>query len=118
MPAFGMSSIKVLDTCHPRLQELFLKVVPQYDCQVLVGARTIADEVQAIKEGRSRLSDPMQSKHVVGTGRTASMAVDVAPFPVVWPSLKNMKLSEYVHAVGRFYHFAGYVMHVAQTIGL
>jgi len=118
MPSFGMSSIKVLDTCHPMLQTLFLEVVKEYDCQALVGARTVAEELQAIKDGRSKLSDPMQSKHVTGPDRKVSLAVDVAPYPVVWPSIKSMRLGEYIHTVGRFYHFAGYVLHVAHGLRL
>jgi len=100
------------------LQSLFLEVVKEYDCQALVGARTVAEELQAIKDGRSKLSDPMTSRHVIGPGRTVSMALDAAPYPVVWPSLLHMKLNEYTHAVGRFYHFAGYVLHVAHSMSM
>src|SRR5213082_568506 len=116
MASFGLTSIKVLDTCHPMLQALFLEVVKCYDCQLLVGARTVAEQIQAIKDGRSKLSDPMESRHVIGPGRTVAMAIDVAPYPFVWPSLQHMKLNEYIHAVGRFYHFAGYVLHVAHSL--
>lgn len=116
MPSFSNSSLQVLDTCHHSLQELFLKVVQTYDCQALVGARSEAEEQKAIDTGHSKLKNPMESKHVIGPGRPLSEALDAAPFPVIWPEINMQRLGEYVHTVGRFYHFAGYVLSVASEL--
>jgi len=117
MPAFGVRSSTILKTCHTALRSLFVEVVKTYDCKVIQGGRSIDEEMQAIRTGHSKLLSPTESKHVIAPGiRTLSDAVDVAPYPVVWPN-DGMSPAEHMHAVGRFYHFAGYVLRVAEYLG-
>ena len=105
MPSFGTSSLAKLETCDYRLIALFQEVVKDEDCQVIQGARTKAEELDDIARGVSRLTDPMDSKHVVDPlTRPLALAVDVAPYPVDWTKS------------GRFCYFAGYVMKTARII--
>lgn len=99
MPKFGAGSLAQLNTCHPKLQELFKKVVEEYDCKILEGFRNKIDQDKAFNEGRSKLKWP-QGKH----NRQPSIAIDVAPWPIQWNNTK------------RFYHFAGYVQGMAQSM--
>lgn len=110
------NSLALLATCDPRLQQLFTVVSADYPCQVLQGARTKEQELANIAAGRSALKDPMHSKHVTDPVlRPLALAVDVAPSPVVWPVPGR---SDYSHVLGRFYHFAGFVLGKAETLGL
>lgn len=90
----------------------------EYDCTIIQGARPVEEEEAAIASGHSKLTDPWSSKHVVGVRRKLAAAVDVAPFPVIWPDAAKMSRGAYVHAVGRFYHFAGYVKARAAALGI
>ena len=118
MPSFGARSRSRLATCDPRLVRLFEDVVTVYDCSVECGARSVDEQLAAIASGHSKLTDPFASLHVVGPARPLALAVDVAPYPVVWPDMKTMKVREYVHAIGRFYHFAGVVRECARLMSL
>lgn len=117
MPKFGAHSRVKLMTCHPDLVRLMEAVVENYDCTILDGARTEADQADKVKRG---LSKTMDSKHVVSDERPLSDAVDAAPFPTVWPdeSDRQYDTKKYVHEVGRFYHFAGYVKAKAEELGI
>jgi peptidoglycan L-alanyl-D-glutamate endopeptidase CwlK len=110
MPTFGQSSLTRLNTCHPKLVTLFLEVVKGYRCSVQQGARTVAEEQAAIDSGHSKLTNPMDSKHVVDpVKRPLALAVDVAPLTstltIDWQYLQP------------FYHFAGYVKKTAEIQG-
>jgi len=72
-----------------------------YDCSILQGWRSNEEQEELFKAGRSKLR-AKQSKH----NYHPSFAVDVAPYPVDWENKE------------RFYHFAGYVKGVADTIGI
>ncbi len=100
---FGRLSLAQLDTCHPDLQRLFYRVVEKYDCSVLVGNRSHADQDKAFNAvpQRSKVKWP-NGKH----NSLPSSAVDVAPYPVDWSNTK------------RFYHFAGYVQGIANELGI
>jgi len=82
MPYFGPTSLGRLGTCDQRLQDLFLEVVGHRDCTVLIGHRTEAQQMAAYhaRPQRSKVKWP-NSKH----NTYPSKAVDVAPWPTVWP---------------------------------
>lgn len=101
MPKFGSQSLKNLATCRPDLQLLFNVVVRKFDCSILVGHRSQAEQDMAFEDGKSKLEYP-KSKH----NRTLSEAVDIAPCPINWDD-RN-----------RFYFFAGYVKRVAEELGI
>lgn len=110
MPAFGPASLAKLSTCDPQLVRLFTEVVKTYDCEVMQGARLVAEEQADIDRGVSRLTNPWDSAHVIDpsdpTKRQLSHAADVAPYPVDWT------------ATFRFCHFAGYVLRTAEQLGI
>lgn len=88
-----------LDTCHPRLIELFEKVLETYDHSVISGHRGEAEQTQLVMEGKSQLSYP-HSKH----NKYPSNAVDVQPYPM-----------RHVYDLIRF---IGYVERVAYELGI
>ncbi len=113
MPTFGTRSHERLMTCNVKLIAVFEEVVEQFDCSVLCGARSQDEQVRAFRRGLSHVMWP-NSKHNVRTdvvtGHRAqylpmkSSAIDVAPYPIDWDDTI------------RFYHFAGYVLGVADRM--
>ena len=96
MPHFGNTSQGRLDTCHPDLKRLFEEVILHFDCAVLCGHRTEAEQTDVFSRGMSKVEWP-NSKH----NGTPSKAVDVAPYPINWSDKE------------RFYYFAGIVKGIA-----
>lgn len=101
MSVFGARSTRNLESADVKLQVLFAEVVKGWDCSVLCGERCKAVQDTLFRSGRSKVKYP-ESKH----NSSPSKAVDVAPYPVDWDD------------VGRFYMFAGYVMRVAEELGI
>lgn len=101
MPRFSSSSKLKLATAHIDLQHLFNEVVKHYDCTILIGERDLEAQNKAYASGHSQVMYPF-SKH----NQAPSLAVDVAPYPIEWKNLR------------RFYHFGGYVLGVAKTMGI
>lgn len=105
MPVFSPRSKTNLEQCHPGLQRLFNHVILTYDCTVICGYRGKAEQNEAFRTGRSKLAFP-NSRHNI----LPSRAVDVAPYPINWSTTgKNL---------ARWYHFAGYVCGVADSLGI
>lgn len=101
MPVFSAASKQRLSTCHPDLQKLFYEVVKFYDCAIIAGHRGKEDQDAAVAAGKSKLAWP-KSKH----NSNPSHAVDVVPYPIDW------------HDYRRFYHFGGFVLHTAMSLGI
>ncbi len=104
MPRFSRSSNIKLGTCHPKLQKLFREVIKEVDCTIVWGHRGKEIQNDLCEAGASQKEWP-DSKHNV----VPSMAVDVAPYisgkgPVWEPR--------------QCYYFAGYVMAVAERLGI
>ena len=101
MSQLGPKSVERLAECDERLQRVFNEVIKNYDCTVICGHRSKEDQDEAVRTGKSKLKFP-DSKHNL----VPSRAADVVPFPIDW----NDKI--------RFYHFIGYVLGVADTMGI
>ena len=101
MPKFSQSSLSKLSTCHLDLQWLFNEVIKYFDCTIICGRRTEADQNQAFAEGKSKLKYP-NSKH----NKIPSLAIDVCPFPINWKDRD------------RFYFFGGFVKGIACQLGI
>jgi peptidoglycan L-alanyl-D-glutamate endopeptidase CwlK len=99
MPEFSNSSLNRLDTCHEDLQLIMSEVVRLIDCSVLEGHRDKDRQDMLFQKLFSKVRYP-NSKH----NTTPSMAVDVAPYPIVWED------------DGRFAFFAGWVFCVAANL--
>lgn len=101
MPRWSRESHDELATCHPELQAVFNTVIHTFDCRVLDGSRSEAEQEEAYRTRRSKLRFPF-SKH----NTSPSLAVDVGPYPIDWNDIE------------RHYYFAGYVMGVASQLGI
>ena len=102
MPSFGKQSLANLQEAHPHLERLFLEVVKHWDCQVVDGARTLAEQEKNVAKG---VSKTMASKHLIQPDGNA-WAVDVVPYPVDWTDTKRM------------YAFGGFVLGIASQLGI
>lgn len=111
MPKFGSVSRANLAECHPDLQRLFAEVIKHWDCTVLDGKRTIAEQKKNIAKG---VSKTMDSKHLP-QGDGMSWAADVAPYPVKWndPSPKVRAIYE-----RECLYLGGFVMGLATEMGI
>lgn len=111
MPAFGDASKQALASAHPDLQLVFNEVVRHHDCKILVGHRSVEEQLRLYRQGRGAAgpivtnTDGVQkkSKH----NSTPALAVDVIPYPFEAPDWKNVK---------RFYHMAGWVLGIASQL--
>jgi len=112
MPAFGKRSIDNLVAVDVRLQDLFIKVVQTYDCSILKGRRGEEEQEACFHAGLTTLHYP-HSKH----NKMPSEALDVAPYPIVWPDPVKQPKLWHLH-LARFYHFAGFVKATAQDMGI
>lgn len=101
MPSFSKQSAAALATTDFALQRLFNEVIKTFDCTIICGARSEADQNKAFLEGKSKQRWPT-SKH----NTFPSRAVDVAPAPIDWNDLE------------RFVFFAGYVKCTADRLGI
>lgn len=96
MYKYSVRSLKNLSEAHPMLQCLFMEVIKHWDCTILDGYRTEAEQNEAYRKGHSKLKYP-KSKH----NKKPSHAVDVTPYPVDWNDYRRM------------YMFAGFVKGIA-----
>lgn len=110
MPRFGRTSNARLNTAHPDLQRLFREVVKTFDCRVIFGHRSVAEQQELYAQGRT---EPGQIvTNIDGVTRLSmhnhspSLAVDVVPYPVNWSDTNRMR------------YFAGWVMCKAQDMGI
>ena len=101
MPRFGPISRESLGTCHPDLQRVFEEVIKTFDCKVIEGFRNKKDQNAAFNAGRSKILWPNGNHN-----KTPSTAADVVPYPIDWNDKE------------RFYFFGGYVLGVAQSVGI
>lgn len=106
MPSFGKESTSKLSTCDPKLIKLFNEVIKYYDCIVICGNRSKAEQDKAVKEGKSKTPFP-KSKH----NTSPSKAVDVAPYFAEAPHI-------HWNDTGSFIHFAGFVKGIAATMDI
>jgi len=116
MPKYGRKSLEKLNTCHPDIQKVFNEVIKHWDCSILEGVRSKERQEQLYNEKRSKVQWP-NSKHNVLNPSDLSNAVDAVPYPIVWPDKKN-RPQEYTKDMGRLYAFVGFVLGVANHMGI
>ena len=113
MPEYGPESEKQLATCHQILQQVFRRVIADFDCSITQGHRGEAEQNAVLAAGMSTLPWPKGNHNAV-----PSMALDAHPYP--W------RVGEDVDAQGallpqgreRFLLFAGYVLGAARGMGI
>ena len=112
MPKFGRTSSARLDTCDPKWREILEPVVSVFDITVLEGHRDEESQAKAVARGVSFAPWP-KSAH----NSYPSQAVDIAPYPVIWPDRETQTDDEYNRAMARFGEMAGRVKSVAEQKG-
>ena len=111
MSRWSKRSREAIDTLAPGLQILVHDVRDQMNIAVLCGNRNQADQSKAFADGKSQLAWP-HSKHNQSDGNIdKSDAVDVMPYPVVWPD-KDDPL-QYVKAMKDIYTMAELFLNAA-----
>lgn len=103
MNKFSKNSRKELNSCDPRLQSIFNKVLEIIDCTIIEGYRSTERQLQLYKSKDSEVSF---GKH----NFIPSRAVDAASYPIDWDDTKKNDLKE-------FYYFAGIVKGVSESMG-
>ena len=101
MPKFGTTSLKRLESCHPKLQEIMNEAIKQMDFSVLEGHRNEEDQNKYFAEGKSKVAFP-DGKH----NDFPSRAVDIAPYPIDWKDRDRQHL------------LAGRVLAIAEMKGI
>ena len=85
MAKFGTTSRRKLNQCDARLQLLFERVVEDWDCSILTGHRTAAQQNKMEREGKSKLKWPKGNHNAL-----PSRAVDACPYPIPdWSDRKH-----------------------------
>lgn len=105
MPIFSQTSLKRLETCDPRLQDICQDVIRHFDFVVVAGHRNEEDQNRAYEERKSTKRWP-HSKH----NTYPSIAVDLAPY-------KAGKGIDWEDKRG-FYLLAGFIIGVAAAKGI
>tara|TARA_Y100000401_G_C8321127_1_gene225323 strand:+ start:1000 stop:1401 length:402 start_codon:yes stop_codon:yes gene_type:complete len=96
MPKFGKRSRKNLESCDPRLQDIFNEVIKHVDCSVIEGHRSKERQNKLYDEGKTQVKHP-NGRH----NAFPSRAIDVCPYPIDWSDRE------------RFTLFAGFVKGIA-----
>ena len=105
LPAFGSTSRKNLAECHPQLQKLFKEVIKHWDCAVIDGARSHAEQVKNVQRGVSKTMASKDLRQADGF----SHAADVGPYPVLWNDPQYARECLF---------FGGFVLGIAAKLGL
>lgn len=123
MANFSQESSANLAECHPELQHLFTIIVKYWDCKVLDGARTVAEQRANVASGASQT---MASKHLKQADGY-SHAVDVLSYPFDWDQLtlglnkianSDPRTKAALQQLVKQYAFKGYVMGIAKALGI
>lgn len=99
MSSLSKNSIYRLQTCHPKLQKIFLKLAETLDFTVIEGHREVKLQEELYAKGLTKLKF---GKH----NKIPSEAIDIAPNPIDW---KNIK---------RFYEVHKMVMEIAKDLDI
>lgn len=105
MPKFSKASLKQLESCDNRLQEIAHEVIKYIDHTILEGHRGKVAQNLAFDNKASKVRWPF-GKH----NSKPSRAMDIAPYPIDWneKSVANME---------RFAYLAGFYMATAFRLG-
>ena len=79
MPSFSKRSLANLATCHGLLQLVGREAIKSVDFAVVYGRRTVAEQLELMREGKSRVKNPRSSYHVADPPDLAD-AFDAAPY--------------------------------------
>jgi peptidoglycan L-alanyl-D-glutamate endopeptidase CwlK len=97
---FSRQSLERLEGVHPLLIDVSLKILQYWDCKIVYGLRSHAEQARLYSEGLSKTMNSLHLKQEDGYGH----ALDIAPYPIDW------------NDTNRFYYFAGIVKPIADDI--
>ncbi len=110
MASFSSTSKARLATCHPDLQTLFEEVVRHFDCTIVQGHRSPAEQQRLYAQGRTEPGPVVTQIDGVtklsSHNKSPSLAVDAVPYPIDWNDRERMTL------------FAGVVLGIAFRLGI
>jgi hypothetical protein len=113
--SFSAESESKVGTCNQRIQRVMQMAIKVIDFKVIYGHRTVAEQKALYDKGYSKLDGvTKKSKHNYQPAR----AVDIAPYPVLWPDEEGITAEEALHRARRFDVLAGIVMGIAHAMGV
>lgn len=104
MPEFGEKSKEKLETCHPKLQELFNEVIKYIDCTIIWGYKDREQQNTEFDAGLSNCRYP-NSAH----NKQPSKAIDVAYWFNLEPHVRWESIPEW-------YFLGGFVLGIASQM--
>ena len=114
MPNLSQESDAKLETCTPRIIRVMRIVIKQIDFKVIFGHRGVDIQAELFAAGKSTIDGTTKkSQH----NYSPSRAIDIAPFPVLWPDEQGIGSDEALHRARRFDVLAGYVLGTANSLG-
>jgi len=121
MAYFSEISEKRLHTCHVDLRFIANAAIKKTDFAVLCGHRGKAAQERAFAEGNS-LARWGESRHNASGDNppdpSMSDAIDIAPYPIIWPNKKTNEPLEYVRNLKRFVDLAFVFLTIAESHGI
>ncbi len=125
MNKYSSKSRRNLDTCDPRLVEVFEAVLVVFDHSINEGARTMERQRELFAAKRTKT---LNSNHIPKEPGGLSRAVDVLPYPNSW-NFETELLEAYkegdldtakriLHGIQRWALFAGHVLMAASMLGI
>jgi len=112
MPKFSKQSKDILRTCHWEIQQVMNEAIGFVDFKVLRGHSSKEEQQKLFDQGFSKKKGG-ESKHNYDPSR----AIDIAPYPIVWPS-PNLGMEKYVRETARWYYLAGVIQTIARKQGI
>lgn len=112
MAKFGRKSEEKLAALHPKMVRVLRLAIRLYDFAILETHRTKETHEKYIAAGKTKVPYE-KTKH----RHSPSMAVDLAPYPIVWPeSVGGLKPK--IKAAARFYFVAGAILMAGMALGV
>jgi peptidoglycan L-alanyl-D-glutamate endopeptidase CwlK len=120
MAKFGAASRAHLAGVDSRLVRVHEFAIQKYDHTIIDGARTIEEQRKNVARG---VSKTMASKHLPGPPENKGRATDSMPYPPIdWQKVEKglnaVKAVDPKLDVLRFYHFQGYMLGIADHMGI
>lgn len=129
MYKYGKASTTRLETCDPRLQEVFNEAIKHMDISIFCGRRDQKDQDQAFADGKSKVKWP-NGKHNVVNPEDIVMAVDAGPYHngIDWRSDtafyeairagNEFEAKEILENIKRWKSFIGLIIGIAAAKGI
>lgn len=114
MPSFSKQSEAMLALAHPDLQRVLRRAIKTFDFTILCTLRSKEQQEKEYAEGDSKTQWPNskhnRSKNADGTyNNSLSDAVDIMPYPVLWPDPTKQSNREYSRRLGQIYRLCGVI---------